>query len=345
MSDKVSMKDIAKELGVSVALVSYVLNGKLTNRINVETADKIRKLAKELNYRPNQIAKSLKSRKTFTIGLIVADISNLFYSSIANYIEEEANTFGYNVIFGSAYEDPARFAAILEVFIAKQVDGLILAVPDGGQIYLSQVQQVNIPFVVLDREFEGIDPKLIVNIDNYRASEEVMKHLFDNGYSNIAAVALQSNLQHLKARERGFSDAFRKLTGRPHVIYEILEKELEEKIEQTILRAIRIDKVDAFYFLTNRIAMAGLAVLARHHIDVPDQVGIVCFDEADAYQVFKTELTVVQQPLKAMSQTAVKRVLGHDTFTAGDPFGTTLLVKESSKRRRRQEEPEHITYS
>src|SRR5690606_35989341 len=144
MSKKVSMKDIAAELGVSVALVSYVLNGKMTSRINVETADKIRRLATKYNYRPNQIAKSLKSRKTYTIGLIVADISNLFYSSIARFIEEEANQHGYNVLFGSAYEDTKRFSSLLDVFIAKQVDGLILAVPDGGEVFLPLLQQVNI---------------------------------------------------------------------------------------------------------------------------------------------------------------------------------------------------------
>src|SRR5690606_13771297 len=112
MSKKVSMKRIATELGVSVALVSYVLNGKMTNRINEDTAKRIRDLAEKLNYRPNQIAKSLKNSKTYTMGLIVADISNSFYSHLARCFQEEANTHGHNLIVGWAYEDPKRFENI-----------------------------------------------------------------------------------------------------------------------------------------------------------------------------------------------------------------------------------------
>ena len=130
---KVALKDIAKELGVSTALVSYVLNDKHPGRINQETARRIKDLAIKLNYRPNQIAKSLKKNKTFTIGLIIADISNLFYSGIARVIEDEAKNMKYNVIFGSADENPQKFQELILVFLGRQVDGLILAAPAGSE--------------------------------------------------------------------------------------------------------------------------------------------------------------------------------------------------------------------
>ncbi len=97
-SGKISLKDIAREVGVSVALVSYVLNNRFENRINKDVAEKIRNTAQKLQYRPNQIAKSLKTNKTFTIGLIVADISNPFSSSLARIIEDEGAKYGYTVI-------------------------------------------------------------------------------------------------------------------------------------------------------------------------------------------------------------------------------------------------------
>src|SRR5690606_29929000 len=331
MFKKVSMKDIAEELGVSVALVSYVLNGKMTNRIHVDTADKIRKLADKYNYRPNLIAKSLKSNRTFTIGLIVADISNLFYSSIAGDIEEEANSFGYNVVFGSAYEDPKRFKSILEIFVDKQVDGLILAVPDGGEEFLPIVQRINMPYVVLDREFPNVEPEKIINIDNYSASAGVVEHLYKNGFRRLGAIALETNLKHLHDRKRGFTDTVDRKYGEG-CFYEILEDELEEKIEQTVLQALNVDKVDALFFLTNRIAMAGLAVLARYNVEVPQEVGVVCFDEADAYRIFKQELTYVKQPLKEMSQHAVRSILGRQTEQK-TKFATTLVAKASSVRK------------
>lgn len=333
MSKKVSMKDMAEELGVSVALVSYVLNGKMTNRINADTADKIKKLAEKYNYRPNQIAKSLKSNRTYTIGLVVADISNIFYSSIARHIEEEANSYGYHVVFGSAYEDPLRFKSLVEVFMDKQVDGLILAVPDGGEEYLSIVQDINIPYVILDREFDSVAPEKIINIDNYRASQAVVEHFNKAGFKKLGAIALKSNLKHLEKRKKGFTDAVSAhYVGDEGLFYEIVENELEDKIEQTVLHALHVDKVDALYFLTNRIAMAGLGVLARYNITVPEQVGVVCFDEADAYHIFRTEVTYVRQPLKEMSQQAVRTILNKPLIGKSPKFDTVLIARASSTK-------------
>jgi len=330
MTKRVSLKDIANELGVSTTLVSYVLNGKMTSRINPDTATRILELAKKLNYKPNQIAKSLKSNKTFTIGLIVADISNLFYSSIARYIEGEANNYGYNVLFGSAYEDIDRFKAIVDVFIAKQVDGLILALPAGGEKYLVDIKATGIPFVLLDREPAAEHSAAVVRIDNFKASQDVVHHLLINKYDRIGAVALKSDLLHLKARMDGFKDAIAKELGAEHgFVYEIPEAELEEKIESLVLKAIHIDKVNALYFFTNRIAMAGLSVLARYDIDIPQDLAIVCFDEADAYRIFKKELSYVKQPLQEMSQRAVQLVLGKVNFIQ-NVFFANLVVKESS---------------
>src|SRR5690348_6062925 len=123
MGKKIALKDIAQHVGVSVALVSYVLNGKETEaRISTDMADKIRRKATELNYQPNLIAKSLKSGKTNTIGLIVADISNPFFSGIARIIEDEAKKNDYVVIFGSSDEDADKQQDLIDVFLNRLVD-------------------------------------------------------------------------------------------------------------------------------------------------------------------------------------------------------------------------------
>src|SRR6478735_3940610 len=108
MEKRVLLKDIAREVGVSTALVSYVLNNQKEGRINKDVAQNIRETAQRLNYRPNQIAKSLKTRKTFTLGLIVADIANAFFSTLARIVEDEAEKNGYTVIFGSSDEKAER---------------------------------------------------------------------------------------------------------------------------------------------------------------------------------------------------------------------------------------------
>lgn len=330
MSKRVSMKNIAQELGVSVALVSYVLNGKFTNRINVETADRIRDLAHKYNYTPNQIAKSLKTNKTYTLGLIVADISNIFYSEIAQHIENEAQNQGYNVIFASAFEDAIRFRSIIEVFVAKQLDGLILAVPEGAEKYIDLVEQSGIPYVIIDREFLAVDATKVINIDNYAASAQVVKHLYEAGFKRPAAISLQSSLRHLIARNLGFTASINLYYGSKAFLYEIVEKKLEDSIENVIINAIEQDKVDVLYFLTNRIAMAGLAVLSKHNIAVPNQVAVVCFDQAEAYKIFKTPLTYVKQPIAEMSKEAVKQILNFDVKTNKSKFATELIIQKSS---------------
>lgn len=327
---KVSMKNIAQELGVSVALVSYVLNGKFINRINIHTADRIRTLAIKYNYTPNQIAQSLKTNKTYTLGLIVADISNIFSSELAQYIEMEAHNQGYNVIFASAYEDAMRFKSIVEVFVAKQLDGLILAVPAEADVYLDIVERSGIPYVIMDREFTSIDPHKFINIDNYAASAEVVTHLFESGFKRPAAITLQSSLKHLNDRNLGFVESVNKRYNSEFFLYEIPEKRLIDSIEQIIMHAIEQDKVDVLYFLTNRIAMAGLAVLSKNNIEVPDQVGVVCFDQADAYTVFKTPLTYVKQPIAEMSKEAVTQILNPNYVKNKNKFSTQLVIQKST---------------
>src|ERR1700712_4596032 len=127
MKKKVSLKDIADKVGVSPSLVSLVLNGKRTDRINEDTAARIKKAAAALHYRPNQIAKSLKTNQTHTLGLIVSDISNTFFSQLARIIENAAEQSGYTVLFSSSDDNLQRSAKLIDILIDRQVAGLINA--------------------------------------------------------------------------------------------------------------------------------------------------------------------------------------------------------------------------
>ena len=130
MNKKTSLKDIATAVGVSIALVSYVHNNKKEGRINKAVAEKIRATALKMNYRTNQIARSLKTNKTNTIGLILADISNPFSAALARVIEDAADKSNYTVIFGSSDENPEKYKKILDALLNRQADGLILSPPE-----------------------------------------------------------------------------------------------------------------------------------------------------------------------------------------------------------------------
>ena len=180
MKKKVCQKDIAHKVGVSTALVSYVLNNLKEGRISKVVAQKIRETAKELNYRTNQIAKSLKINKTFTIGLIVADISNPFFSNLARIIEDEADKKNYTVIFGSCDENAQKSWKLMNALLDRQVDGFIIAPAENTESNIIYLKEHDIPFVLIDRYFPGLETNW-VTLDNYKAAYTAVQHMIDGG--------------------------------------------------------------------------------------------------------------------------------------------------------------------
>ena len=155
-----SLSDIARKLGVSTTLVSLVLNGKSKeSRINDEVAQKVRETAGKMNYKPNQLARGLRTGKTQTLALIVADISNIFFARLARVVEDEAGKFGYKVMFGSSDESPEKLSEMLNVFQERKVDGFIISPTEGSMRYISEFKKKNIPFVLIDRYFPKIKSK------------------------------------------------------------------------------------------------------------------------------------------------------------------------------------------
>src|ERR1700761_2707947 len=178
---KVGIKDVAQHVGVSVALVSYVLNGQAEEKqVGKEVAERIRKAAIELDYVPNQIAKSLKTQRTQTIGLVVADINYRFSSGITRAIESEAKRKNFTVIFGSSNESSAKFDEMVNVLVNRQVDGLILVPVQNSEETILRLQHDDVPFVLIDRNFQHILTNSI-SLDNYKAAYESATYLIKMG--------------------------------------------------------------------------------------------------------------------------------------------------------------------
>lgn len=333
------MKDIAQEVGVSVALVSYVLNDKKTDRINQETAKNIKAVAARLNYTPNHIAQSLKNNKTFTLGLIIADISNLFYSNIARVIEDEADRNNYQVIFGSADENPKKFKSLVDVFVGRQVDGIILAAPTGSEDSIVTLKASGIPFVLIDRIFPNLEGINTVIIDNSKASYLAVEHFASNGFKNPVMVTLESELHHLQERSRGFNVGLETFFNiKKDRVISIKENELSERVGTVLSELLGSEEsVDAIVFATNKIAMEGLAYLAKNKIDVPGQLGVICFDQADAYRIFTTSITYLKQPLQDIGRQAVEVVLANINGIKGSAniiLDVELIQGDSSAKKK-----------
>jgi LacI family transcriptional regulator len=329
MNGKVSLKDVAKYLGVSTALVSYVINNKEKEaRVSEKMVKKIREAVVKLNYQPNQIAKSLKSGRSNTIGLIVADISNPFFSSIARIIEDEARKKGYVVIFGSSDESAEKSQDLLTVFQNRQVDAFIIAPAENTEKQIMALQKTGIPVVLIDCYF----PKLQVDnvhIDNFHAAYNAVEHLINNGRKKIAMMAYDTNLPHIQERENGYKAALKahgirfKKEWLKEASYQNIEKDVADKMNELLFPEL---KVDAFFFATNTLAVESLKIINQSGIKVPDELALIAFDESDAFDFFYSPLSYVSQSLEGMGKGAVNLVI--DRLKDNKKEYTNLIIKE-----------------
>lgn len=336
MEKKTSIKDIAAHLGVSTALVSYVLNGKEKEaRVGAAMVAKIRRTAKKLNYQPNLIARSLKSGRTNTIGLIVADISNPFFSNIARIIEDEAKKQQYVVIFGSSDESADKQQDLINVFLNRQVDGFIIAPAMATERQILSLQKKSVPVVLIDRYFNGMEVDS-VHIDNSDAANKAVQHLVNNGCSRIAMVAYHSSLQHMQERMSGYKAALKKnnIRFKREWLVQVSYNSLAEDVAKGVGRLIEPLKIDAVLFATNSLAVAGLKIINEAGIIIPDQLAIVSFDESEVFDFFYSPVTYVSQSVLDIGKEAVamtvKRIAQNDQKTVNRIINTTLLVRKSS---------------
>lgn len=309
-SGKTSLKDIAKEVDVSVALVSYVLNNRFENRINKDVAEKIRVTAQKLRYQPNQIAKSLKTNKTFTIGLVVADISNPFSSNLARIIEDEGAKYGYTVIFGSSDEDLTKFENLTNAFINRQVDGLILLPPSGSEPLLRRLKEMRFPFVIADRYFPKLEAHC-VNVDNLKAAYDAVHLFIEHGRRNIGLINYKTDLAHLNDRTKGYQQALKDagIATDKNRIKKVDIGNDPHEIEKAVAALLAPSSVDAILFASNRIAVHALKYLGERQIDIPGKVELIGFDENEVFDFTRPQLSFIRQPMRELGQTATELLM------------------------------------
>ncbi|MDB5158665.1 MAG: LacI family DNA-binding transcriptional regulator [Mucilaginibacter sp.] len=309
---KVGLKDIAEHVGVSIALVSYVLNGQAEiKQVSKENAEKIKKAAELLNYRPNQIAKSLKMHKTHTIGLVVADINYRYSTGITRAIEAEAKKKNYTVLFGSSNENEETFAELVDVLINRQVDGLILVPVENSQEQIRMLQKAEIPFVLIDRNFPEIKTNHIA-LDNYKAAYTATEYLIKQGHKRIAFVNYKTTLFHLQERDRGYLDALKNgnIDFNADWLQEVNSNNRTADIQQSLDVILNLSEpCDAVFFATDTLSINGLKYLNQLKTKIPGEISVLSFDESEAFELFYCPVTHLRQPVEAMGKAAVDTLL------------------------------------
>jgi LacI family transcriptional regulator len=301
------MKDVAERARVSASTVSHVLNG--TRMVSQSTRESVLAAIDELGYQPNLLARSLKMRRTFTIGLLISDIQNSFFMSIVRGIEDVALSRGYHLFLCNTDEDAAREDEYLGELAKKQVDGMIVASSAPRRNHARQLQTMNLPFVFMDRGVEGVNAD-VIRVDNRLGMRLIAEHLTTLGHERIGMVSgpldkasgyeryrgLQTALAnlgvHLEDSLVRFGD-FRTASGR------------EGASELLQLSSPPTALVTA----NNQMTLGALLAIQEMGIRIPNDISVVGFDDPEWAPLANPPLTALAQPTYEMGVRAMRLLL------------------------------------
>ncbi len=340
MAKKKSLGDIAKELGVSKTLVSFVLNNRGDEKsISKKTQEAVFQLAKKYNFTPSFLARGLRMGKTHTIGLIVADISNKFYAKIAREVEKVAAEHHYNVIYCSSDEYVDKEIELINMLRSRQVDGLIIATTQKHTQLFTQMKKEKYPFVLVDRRL----PRLKVNYvgcDNTKGAYDVTDRLINNGFKRIALFKISpSYLSSIKEREIGYVTALRdhKIKQDRQLIKTIEFESKQESVNTYLDELMRGPQpIDAIFTLNNSIAIACIKYLRKHEYSIPQDVALISFDDLEMFDFLNPSISAVSQPLVEIGSQAVTLLLdeinGHESRKQEFVFPVSFIKRDSCKK-------------
>ena len=339
MTKKVSLKDIAEKAGVSVTTVSIVLNGRAKDmKISEAMARKILALGEKMNYRPNHFAKGLRTGKTNTIGLIVDDISNYFFGHLANIVEEEADKLGYTVMFCSSENNEGKSRHILNMLVDKHMDGYIIAPTKAMLPELEKLVKEKKPAVLIDRYYQQLDSSY-VTIDNVNGSLEAVNYLAKKGYRRIALVTNLTDQLQMIQRMEGYQQGLKQnhLKLDQQIIKKIPFGLTDEKVVKEIKDFVELNenKIDAIFFTSNNLGVAGLEALRSIGKRIPDDISVICFDDNDLFRLGMPGISVVSQPIKDIAKKAVEiliqQINQRSTTVEHIVLKTVMIERESVK--------------
>jgi LacI family transcriptional regulator len=327
-----TVQDVAQRAGVSTATVSYVLNG--TRFVSDALRERVLAVVRELRYEPNAIARTLRSNRSDTLGLILPDLRNPFFTEVVRGVEEVAQARGYTVLLANSDEDPEREAKYVRVMRAKHVDGLIIAPAGGAYEELEQLVQSHFPVVLLDRDVAGLGASAVM-LDNEAAAHAAVEHLIGLGHRRVGMITGRPPISSTIERERGYRRALRE-AGLPFDEHLVLTGESTTEggaaAASTLLE--RPSPPSALFAANNLMTIGALMAIERHGLSIPGDIALVGFDEIPWADVFRPRLTTVEQPLYELGRMAAELVLKQRS--AGDHYPErvllpgTLIVRDST---------------
>lgn len=312
---KITMKDLALKTGVSVSTVSFVLNN-IGEKMGISTAviDKVLLAAKELNYKPNMIASSLRTGETRSIGLIIEDISNQFFSDLAKVVEDAARKLNYRVFYCSTDGNDQRAEELIDSLLQANVDGFIIAPTNKLQKKIGDFLKMNMPVVLIDRYFPGQLVSSVV-MDNYDGAYFATKKMINIGRRNIAVVNINSGMIQMQLREQGYENALKEEgVYDESLVLRINYYENEDDKIRIISEFLKTTpQIDGLLFLSNYLGLCGLQAFRQLGIKIPNDIAVVSFDDHDSFRLHTPSISIVSQPIELMAKKAIDLLVNQMT--------------------------------
>lgn len=334
MKPKITLRDIARELDVSVSTVSKAL--KNSKEISKGTREKIKAFAKFYNYRPNNIALSLKNKRTKNIGVIIPDIVHHFFTTVFRGVEKYANQRGYNVIICVSNESHDKEVINMEMLANGSIDGFILSLSAETQlkndfIHLKELIDQGIPIVLFDRVTSEIDCDKVILNDRDIACEAV-QHLLKSGRKHIALVTTDSYFNVSESRKEGYLDALNE-NGQVPDSNLILTLSYDMDNDRLILEFFQSNKIDGVLCVNEIFAIQCMSVIQQLGFTIPNDISIIGFTNGNLSKFSKPRLTTVAQHGDEMGEKATKLLIDRIEREAEEADFVTEIVKATLIKR------------
>jgi len=333
-----TIKDLAKELGISASTVSRALRDHPD--ISDATKKRVVEAAEKFHYQPNQLAQALQKKSSNTIGVIVPEIRHHFFSNVISGIEEIAYEHGYTIMVCQSNETLAREIINTQALIANRVAGLLIAISSETTRYdhLRSVLHQGVPIVQFDRVVEELPTSKVI-VDDYKASYKAVSHLIESGYQRIGHLAGQEGIALNQHRYEGYRDALRDNGLELEEKFHLHGGYCEEDGRRGAERYLAMDELpEAILAINDPVAVGVFTKFKEVGVRIPDDVALVGFSDTPAAALIEPALTTTFQPAFKMGKTAVSLLLKQ--FEAEGEFvpetvilNTRLLVRGSSRPR------------
>jgi DNA-binding LacI/PurR family transcriptional regulator len=338
-----TIKEVAEVAGVSIGTVSHVIGGSVP--VSIGLREKVLAAINKLDYHPNHIARSLKTRTTKTLGIVVPDLTIPFYPQVIRSAEAAARALGYSVIAVNSDDSTIRQKEVLSLLRSQRVDGVLLVIAS-GQGSDAQVRKLiasGMPVVCLDRLPDGVEVDSVC-VEDSAAAEMAVSHLIARGHRRIAIVTGPLTLRNERERLAGYKAALKRAGIQPvsSLIWEtkLHADEVKATCEGSILRTP--GRPTALFCTNGVTGLGALRCIAASGLSTPEDIAFVTFDELSADDVFRPAITSVVQPAQAIgsraAQILIERIKNglHSRPRVDIRLPATLRVRESSSAPKRR---------